>query len=234
MSYLCNPPSFDEATGQFVGDFQVETRDVKRGSNQLTFNPEDYNEDAYNQAINPAYSRQAIQAQLPIFNENASDEAVVAFWRRSEPLTDAEIDALQSAYVATDNVDIANLLAWKLTGDISQLSDEQRYQLGIDETSDEDLVPMNEGDFPEEDIIAFEGWLAENASEPDPETAQLILQADMGNTDAAMAIQHLSYQYFNGNLSLEDAYSEALSTGLPEAQLYEAFQQLYTLINTPN
>lgn len=228
MGYIVNPPEYDEVTGQFVGDFQVENREMQRGINQVSIEDIDPNE--YNDSLEPYYAQRAIQANLPIFDENASDESVVAFWRSNEPLTSEQVDAIQSAYVATDNEAIANLLQWKLTGDESFLSEEQRYQLGLDDDnySDQDeYVEANDGDFTEEQVVEIENYLAENASDPDPEVAQSILAADIGDSDAAKTIQYLAYQYYNGTIALEDAYAQALSTGLPETQLYAAFQSLY-------
>jgi hypothetical protein len=229
MAHFVSPPQFDEATGEYIGEPIVENREMMRGINTVSYEDIDPNE--YNDALEPHYARKAIQANLPIFDENASDEAVVAFWRRNEPLTDAEVDAIMSAYVATDSEQIAALLQWKLTGDDSQLSEEQRYQLGLDDDNSEDYVEANEGDFTEEQVIEFENYLVENSTDPNPDVAQSILAADIGDTDAAKAVQYLAYQYYNGSISLEDAYEQALSTGIPERQLYSAFYSLHQQTN---
>jgi hypothetical protein len=228
MAYYVSPPQFDEATGEYIGEPIVENREMQRGINSVSY--EDIDSNQYNDALEPYYAARAAQASLPIFDENASDEDVVAFWRNPNPLSEAEVDAIMSAYVATDNEAIANLLQWKLTGDESFLSEEQRYQLGLDDdnySDDEEYIEANDGDFTEDQVVEIENYLAENASDPDPEVAQSILAADIGDSDAAKAIQYLAYQYYNGTLALEDAYAQALSTGLPESQLYAAFNALY-------
>jgi hypothetical protein len=227
MGYIVNPPEYDEATGQFVGDFQVENREMGRGVNQVTYNPEDIDPNEYNDALDPYLARRAVQANLPIFDEDASDESIVAFWRSNRPLTDSEVDAIQAAYAATDNEDIANLLQWKLTGDDSLLSEQQRFQLGLDDEASSDEIEATDEDLSEDDVIAFENFLAENATDPDPGVAQSILAADIGDSDEARTVQYVAHQYYTGNLTLEDAYAEALSTGLSEAKLYAAFQALY-------
>jgi hypothetical protein len=238
MGYVVNPPSFNEVTGEYEGDFQVENREMQRGINQVSIEDIDPNE--YNDALEPYYAQRAIQANLPIFDENASDADVVAFWRNPNPLTEAEVDAIQAAYVATDNHEIANLLQWKLTGDESFLSEQQRYELGLDdeasideiEATDDDLSEWREDELlTEDDVIAFENFLAENATDPDPGVAQSILNADIGDSDEARTIQYVAHQYYTGNLTLEDAYAEALSTGLSEAKLYAAFNTLYQQMN---
>jgi hypothetical protein len=226
MGYVVNPPEYDEATGQFVGDFQVENREMRHGSNQVSI--EDIDPNQYNDALDPHYAQRAVEANLPIFNPDATDAEITAFWRNQRPLNQTEIDALQSAYVATDSEDLANLLQWKLTGDDSILSEQQRFELGLDDTDSYEETDRTESeDLSEDDVVAFENFLAENATEPDPEVAQSILQANIGDSDEAATVQYVAYQYYTGNMSLDEAYAEALSTGLPEAKLYAAFQSLY-------
>jgi hypothetical protein len=231
MAYYVSPPQFDEATGQYIGEPIVENREMQHGANQVTYNPDYIDPNEYNDALDPSLARRAVEANLPIFNENASDESIVAFWRSSRPLSDTEIDAIQAAYAATDNEEIANLLQWKLTGDESFLSEQQRFQLGLDDEASSDEIEATDDDLSENDVIAFENFLAENATDPDPGVAQSILNADIGDSDEARTIQYVAHQYYTGNLTLEDAYAEALSTGLSEAKLYSAFNALYQQMN---
>lgn len=226
MAYIVDPPSFDEGTGQYIGDFKVQHRDLGRG--QLSVEePVDPSE--YNDALDPYLAEQAVKANLPIFNPDASDEAIVSFWRSNRPLTDTEVSAIQAAYAATDNAEIANLLQWKLTGDTSFLSEQQMWELGLadNESSYEETDGTNQQDFSDDDLAEIEGWLIDNATDPNPDAAQAILQANIGDSDEAATVQYVAYQYYNGQMTLEEAYNEALNTGLSEAKLYAAFQALY-------
>jgi hypothetical protein len=135
-----------------------------------------------------------------------------------------------SAYVATDNESIANLLQWKITGDESFLSEEQRYQLGLDDEAGNETTETDD-DLTEEEVIQFEDYLAEAATDPNPEVAQAILNADIGDSDAAKVVQYLAYAYYNGEKTLDEAYGEALNYGIPDKLLYEAFTNLYNQTN---
>ena len=229
MAYIVDPPSFDEGTGQYIGDFKVQHRDLSR--NQLAVEePAAVDPSEYNDALDPYLAQQAAQHNLPIFDENASDESIVSFWRSNRPLTDSEVSAIQAAYAATDNNEIANLLQWKLTGDTSVLSEQQLWELGLsedDQSSEPEADTTPEQDFSDDQLAEIEGWLIDNATDPNPEAAQAILEANIGDSDEASAVQYIAYQYYQGELTLEDAYNEALDTGLPEAKLYAAFQNLY-------
>jgi hypothetical protein len=226
MGWTVLPPQFNEVTGEYIGEPIVENREMQRGINTVSYEDIDPNE--YNDALEPHYARRAAEANLPIFDENASDADVVAFWRNPNPLSEAEVDAIMSAYVATDNESIANLLQWKITGDESFLSEEQRYQLGLDDQ--QDFTP-DEEEYSDDELADLEGWLIDNTTDPNPEVAQAILDANIGDSNEAVTIQHLAYQYYNGQITLEQAYNEALNTGLPQSKLYAAFNSLYNQMN---
>ena len=216
MGYTVNPPAIDEVTGQVVGEPEVVNRNLSR--QQLTVEDVDPNE--HNDAIAPHYARKAAEASLPIFSEDATDADVLGFWKSDKQLTENEVDAIQAAYVATDNADLANLLMWKLTGDPSHLSEQQLYELSLEEATEaEDTTP---------EMSAEEAtdYIYNNAAEPNQETAEAILQLDLGDTDAASVVQYLSYKYFAGEVSLDDAYNEALNSGIDPDQLTTVFNQL--------
>ena len=217
MGYTVNPPAIDEVTGQVVGEPEVVNRNLSR--QQLTVEDVDPNE--HNDAIAPHYARKAAEASLPIFSEDATDADVLGFWKSDKQLTESEVDAIQAAYVATDNADLANLLMWKLTGDPSHLSEQQLYELSLEEATEAEDTTTSE-------MSAEEAtdYIYNNAAEPNQETADAILQLDLGDTDAASVVQYLSYKYFAGEVSLDDAYNEALNSGIDPDQLTTAFNQL--------
>ena len=226
MAYFVDAPQVDDFTGQVVGEPQVSHRGLT--ARQLTVSDpnETYDEvdpNEFNDAINPAFARRALQAELPIFREDASDESIVNFWRSSEPLTEAEVDAIQAAYTATDNADIANLLMWKLTGDTNHLSDQQLFELGLDDEGDYQEAEDTSDTVDAEAVVDF---IFDNADEPNDEAAQALLSVENDGSDAATVIQHLAYQYYSGQLTLDDAYDEALSSGVDHNELAAAFTQL--------
>ena len=216
MAYTVNPPAIDEVTGQVVGEPEVVNRNLSR--QQLTVEDVDPNE--HNDAIAPHYARKAAEASLPIFSEDATDADVLGFWKSDKQLTESEVDAIQAAYVATDNADLANLLMWKLTGDPSHLSEQQLYELSLEEATEAEDTTS--------EMSAEEAtdYIYNNAAEPNQETAEAILQLDLGDTDAASVVQYLSYKYFAGEASLDDAYNEALNSGIDPDQLTTVFNQL--------
>ena len=216
MAYTVNPPAIDEVTGQVVGEPEVVNRNLSR--QQLTVEDVDPNE--HNDAIAPHYARKAAEASLPIFSEDATDADVLGFWKSDKQLTESEVDAIQAAYVATDNADLANLLMWKLTGDTSHLSEQQLYELSLEEATEAEDTTS--------EMSAEEAtdYIYNNAAEPNQETAEAILQLDLGDTDAASVVQYLSYKYFAGEVSLDDAYNEALNSGIDPDQLTTVFNQL--------
>ena len=223
MSYTIDPPEINQLTGEREGDFTIQQRGLTRY--ELTHEGGDeIDTEEYNNAIAPQYARKAAEANLPIFHEGASDSEVINFWRSNKPLTDAEIDAIQSSYVATDNEDIANLLMFKLTGDTSNLTDDQLDLLGFTESDGEAIEEQdtNEGLTAEEatDLIYNE------AAEPNQETADAILEVDLGDSDAASVVQYLSFKYFAGEMSADDAYNEALDSGIDPDELTACFNQL--------
>jgi hypothetical protein len=229
MSYQVSAPTRNELTGEYEDTGVVEQRGLTRQQLTYTYGQEDnepIDPDQYNNAIAPHYAEKAAQANLPIFREDASAESIVAFWKSDKPLTDAEISAIQAAYVATDNADIANLLTWKLTGDDSFLNEQQRLELGIDDEGSSDDV---EGISDEEvqDASQVVDFIFDNADEPNQETAQAILNVETDGSDASTIIQHLSYQYYNGSLSLDEAYEQALSSGIDHNELAQAFNTIH-------
>ena len=223
--YQIDPPAINELTGEREGDFSIQQRGLTRF--ELTQEGGDeIDPEQYNNAIAPHYARKAAEANLPIFHEDASDSEVINFWRSNKPLTDAEIDAIQARYVSTDNEDIANLLMFRMTGDTSHLTEDQLDLLGL--TEGEEAVEAVEEQDTNEGLTAEEATdlIYNEAAEPNQETAEAILEVDLGDTDAASVVQYLSYKYFAGEVSLDDAYNEALNSGIDPDQLAAAFNQL--------
>lgn len=225
MAWTVNAPDINQLTGEPEGDFTIQQRGLTRF--ELTHEGGDeVDPEQYNNAIAPHYARKAAEANLPIFHEDAADADVINFWRSSTPLTDAEIDAIQSAYVATDNEDIANLLMFKLTGDTSLLTEDQLDLLGL---IDDEPSEANDEEIQAE--LELTNYIYDNADEPDQETAEAILQLETDGSDASLVVQHFAYQYYNGSLTLDEAYEQAIASGVNTTELAAAFNQLHSLFN---
>jgi hypothetical protein len=230
MAYTVDPPGINELTGEREGDFTITNRDASRY--ELTVSdPTEIDPNEFNDALDPHYARQAIQANLPIFDENASDESVIAFWKSNQPLTDAEVSAIQAAYVATNNADIANLLMFRLTGDTSHLSEQQLDELGLTDYPADDETDSEGTEDESFDDTEVADFIINEATEPDEAIADEILSVDLGDSPEETAVQYLAYAYYNGQMTAEEAYSEAASSGLDPNKLYQAFTRLYNHFN---
>ena len=112
---------------------------------------------------------------------------------------------------------------WKLTGDTNHLSDQQLFELGLDDEGDYQEAEDTSDTVDAEAVVDF---IFDNADEPSDEAAQALLSVETDGSDAATVIQHLAYQYYSGQLTLDDAYDEALSSGVDHNELAAAFNQL--------
>ena len=226
--YQIDPPDINQLTGEREGEYTIQHRGLTRF--ELTQDGGDeIDQEQYNDAIAPQYARKAAEANLPIFQENATDADVINFWRSNKPLTDAEIDAIQARYVATDNKEIADLLMFRMTGDTSHLTEDQLELLGLTESEGEAIEEQRvEGELTAAEATDF---IYNEAAEPSEEIAEAILEIDLGDSDAASIVQYLAYKYFAGEVSVDDAYNEALNSGIDPDELTAAFNQLRTHFN---
>ena len=208
--YTVNPPMMDEATGQYVGEPQV----IHNHSG---------GEETYQAA--PTTDRYIAPVEVAPLSSDASDDAVRAFWTSSEPLTEQQVAALQTAYMRDGDENLANLLQYKLTGDVSLLTPEQVYELGIGEA--DPVEEISDEDFNEraEAVIDFEPEVGE-------ESQQLVLQSDLSEFgDAGVMVQGLAMQVVSGNITNEQAMQQALDSGLNPISLYAAYESLWRQTN---
>ena len=64
-----------------------------------------------------------------------------------------------------------------------------------------------------------------------PDVVDNIVSADIGNTPEAVTVQHLAAEVYNGNLQPEEAFNEAIQTGIDMDKLMFAYYQLKEAIN---
>jgi hypothetical protein len=212
MSYTVKP-SFNPENGEL----SYANADVQRGlhsgePNTRHHSPEPERDPAFAPFDNPKEYHPAF------FNPN--DQAAVRdFWNSPEPLNDEELSMLQDSYIDNPSTDeaqrIARLTAYKMTGETDQLLDDDFEFLGIN--------PPNPDDWSNDRID--QEILGTNV-EADEATANAVLAANIGNDSASVVVQHLTHQVYAGEMSAEQAYAAAYSSGVPTNQLYAAFNRL--------
>ena len=57
--------------------------------------------------------------------------------------------------------------------------------------------------------------------------AEQILNIPVSEDAAEATVQHLAYQYYAGQITSDQAYSEAANSGIDQQELYQAFTKLY-------
>ena len=216
--YLVNPPQINELTGEPEGEAQVIHREQHLGQHyQSDDNPAyDHYEETQYDGVERLHAEKAAATNIPALDPNANGDDLLAFWRGPD-LTDAQIDAIQSYYVASDDEEMANLLAWKVTGNEDFLNDAQREDLEMNPVSyEKDLQPAQVDD------LVFN-----SATEPNEQIAEQILQADFGEGPAEATVSLLAHQYYSGQITADHAYQQAQDSGIDTGELYMAFNKLY-------
>ena len=167
----------------------------------------------------------------PAFSENASEQDLLNFWNGKRPLNEAEIDHLQDQYIRNNDEELAKLFNYRMTGDTSELSPQQMEDLGLTQESDGSErfstdKSFGYDDFSPEQTQEIDNFILTSDAQPDPQLAQQVVSADIGNSDAAVVVKHLSEQFFSGQLSLQEAYFKAGTSGISQQRLYKAFAAL--------
>jgi len=105
--------------------------------------------------------------------------------------------------------------------------------LSIDEYEDATGAPSPENpEVSPEELVSIHDEIQDHEYEYSEETANLIAQANIGDSPADLTVKHLSAQYFLGNLTAEEAFSAAIETGLAESDLIYAFNKLKIATNS--
>lgn len=211
----------DEATGQPVGEPVVINRELTREQTEYTYQeqPETYVAPQSNYAGN-----------LAPLDADASDEDVVAFWKSTEPLTEQQISQLQDAYMSTNDTDLANLLMYRLTGDIDHLSPEQQYQLYLDGTEDAPVEDDAYQGYDPQQVDEIAQWILNQDVDISEGSVQQVLSAELDG-DAGTLVQALAMQVAQGRISVEDAMAEAGQSGLPLGDIYQQYMNLLEQTN---
>ena len=211
----------DEATGQPTGEPVIINHNLTREETEVTYQE-------------PSETYAAPQSDytgnLAPLDSEASDEDVIAFWRSTEPLTEQQISQIQDAYMATGDTDLANLLMYRMTGDIEHLSPEQQYQLYLDggeiEPQQDDVY---QGYDPEQ-VDEIAGWILDQHVDVSESGVQQVLSAELEG-DAGTLVQALALQVTQGRISVEEAMAEASQSGLPLGDIYAQYTNLLNQTN---
>ena len=99
------------------------------------------------------------------------------------------------------------------------------------EVSSEEISVVEHGD----DTFENQVELAEVSEEintttvvADDSIAEEAMLLDMGDSDSAIAVQYLAHQVYSGNMTAEDAFNEAVTSGLPHNELLQHWNAMKT------
>ena len=100
------------------------------------------------------------------------------------------------------------------------------YHSRSDSTSAE---PLDETETKDSDLSSeqIDSMILEGATDPSEAMAEQILNIPVSEDAAEATVQHLAYQYYAGQITSDQAYSEAASSGIDQQELYQAFTKLY-------
>ena len=228
MAIIVNPPvEVDSVTGQEIA-VDPASRVIQTGTDarqNTTYIEED------SSAFDPDFKRSSKGLTDPAFQEGASEEDLLNFWNSKRPLNEAEIDYLQDQYIRNNDEDLAKLFNYRMTGNTAELTPQQMEDLGLTQESDGSErfsadKSFGYDDFTPEQTQEIDNFILTSDAQPDPQLAQQVVSADIGNSDAAVVVKHLSEQFFSGQLSLQEAYFKAGTSGISEQKLYKAFSAL--------
>ena len=210
-------PTYNDATGEY-GDQQV-AYTMNHGSN-VPVSIEENQDDAYAAFEPEKYSSDAA------FGDNPTEAELNAFWASNRPITNDEISIIQDhiqklGFDSDEGRRLGRFLNYRVTGNSDELFDDDKLALNI-QPPDPNVWTTEET---EQYILSD---LPEKGDRPD--LAQYISEnRPLGNSPAAITVQHFAAQYLMGRISNQQAFAGAFQSGVPHEQLYPAFQALYEL-----
>ena len=156
----------------------------------------------------------------PAFQEDATSEDILNYWTNGKPATEDEMLHIQEEYTRTGDEQLARFLTYKMTGNTDQLLPEDLEILGVEETvtDDPNLFSSEE--------IDHEILSTDDSNDYNPEQAQRIANADLGDAPEMIVVQKLAMDVFNGQISRQEAYVNAANSGVDHRLLYAAYNRL--------
>ena len=210
-------PTYNDATGEY-GEQQV-SYTMHHGSN-VPVALEEAQDEAYAPFEPDKYSNDAA------FGDNPTEAELNAFWASDRPITPDEISIIQDhiqklGFDSDEGRRLGRFLNYRVTGNSDELFDDDKLALNI-QPPDPNVWTTEET---EQYILSD---LPEKGDRPD--LAQYISEnRPLGNSPAAITVQHFAAQYLMGRMSNQQAFAGAFQSGVPHAQLYAAFEQLTDL-----
>ena len=216
MKITVNPPTeINEVTGEevLVSD---NNRIIKTG--QEVNNTYTHGE-ADNLAVKPMDRKLVLRA--PAFQPDATDQDVLNYWTNGRQPTDDEMLHIQEEYMRTNDEQLARFLTYKVTGNTKQLLPDDIEALGIEDQVSEEPSNYLTTEEIDHDILA-----TDDSNDFNPQFANRIASASLGESPEMITIKHLAAQVYEGQLTRQEAYIKAANSGIPQAKLYSAYNRL--------
>jgi uncharacterized protein YcbX len=126
-------------------------------------------------------------------------------------------DTRHAAFAKQDQPDLADPET-EYEEHTTYLTEEEALEAGIEFDSEVELDPVVAADISTE--------IHESTVQYDPEMAAAVVQVPMSDSPADVTVQYLTNQVYEGNLTPQEAFDEALSSGVSHAALADAYQRL--------
>ena len=127
---------------------------------------------------------------------------------------------IQEEYTRTGDEQMARFLSYKMTGNTDELLPQDLEILGIEETVTDDPNVWSSEE------VDHEILSTDHSKDYNPENAQRIANADLGNSPEMIVVQKLAMDVCNGQMSRQEAFVRASNSGIDQRLLYAAYNRL--------
>ena len=93
--------------------------------------------------------------------------------------------------------------------------------------ADPDYVPS---DLSPVDLAEITSEIYESSASPSPDMADQILRSPMSDSAADTTITFLAHKFYQGEVTADEAYQEAINSGLPPEALAQSFRKLQSYL----
>ena len=215
MKITVNPPSeINQVTGEEVAVSENQRVQIEGERLPNTHSVEEADNLAYE-----SFDRKPVLRDRA-FQEGATQQDVLNYWTNGKPATQDEMLHIQDEYTRTGDEQLARFLTYKMTGNTEQLMPQDMEILGIKETvvDDPNVFSAEEVDH---EILS-----ADDSEDYNPDNAQRIANAQLGDSPEMIVVQKLAMDVCNGQISRQEAYVRAAESGVDHRLLYAAYNRL--------
>ena len=156
----------------------------------------------------------------PAFQPDATNQDVLNYWTNGKQPTRDEMLHIQEEYTRTGDEQMARFLSYKMTGNTDELLPQDLEILGIEETVTDDPNVYSSEEVDREILYT------DDSNDYNPENAQRIANADLGNSPEMIVVQKLAMDVCNGQMSRQEAFVRASNSGIDQRLLYAAYNRL--------